>query len=89
MWDTVLEQLKEIVTRPSFETWLKDTLCIGMNRETVFIEAPNTFVAEMLEDRMYTLIRSTVQDVLGYEVDVDFVVLANEISPNGVASSTE
>lgn len=55
-WETVLAILQQQVTRPSFETWLKHTRCITMSDEVVVIEVANTFVKEMLNDRMYSLI---------------------------------
>ena len=75
MWDTVLEQLKEIVTRPSFETWLKDTQCITLGEGRIYISAPNNFVAEMLETRMYSLVSSELRDILGQDIEIEFVVL--------------
>ena len=71
----MLEQLKQTVTRPSYETWLKDTRCIGIDGATIFIEAPNPFVAELLETRMYSLISSELRDVLGQDIEIEFVVL--------------
>ncbi len=55
-WDTVLAILQQQITRPSFETWLKHTRCINMGDEVVVIEVANTFVKEMLNNRMYSLI---------------------------------
>ena len=40
----------------------------------LFIATPNTFVAEMLEQRMWSLIQQTTDQVLGYETSVEFVV---------------
>ena len=83
MWETVLANLRETVTRPSYETWLKNTKCIGIERETIFVEAPNSFIAEMLEQRMYSLISSSLRDIMDKDLEVEFVVLVSEESPNG------
>ncbi len=37
----------------------------------------------MIETRMYSLISSTLYDHLGYETEIEFVVLMPEESPNG------
>lgn len=63
------------MTRPSYETWLKDTKCIGINGDTIFIETPNGFVAETLEQRMYSLISSELREILDREIEIEFVVL--------------
>ena len=76
------------MTRPSFETWLKDTECVAIVDKTVFIQTPNTFVAQMLEERMYSLIRSVLSEVIGYDVQAQFVVVASEDSqPEAVSPS--
>ena len=74
------------MTRPSYETWLRDTRCIGINGDTIFIETPNGFVAETLEQRMYSLISSELREILGQEIEIEFVV--PEESPNGPVQST-
>ena len=75
MWERALENLRTVVTRPSFETWLRDTDCVGIESNRMYISAPNNFVAEMLDSRMYSLISSELNNVLGYEMDIEFVVL--------------
>ena len=70
-----MENLRLIVTRPSFETWFKDTDCVGMENDRVYISAPNNFVAEMLEQRMYSLISSELSGILGHDMEIEFVVL--------------
>lgn len=71
----MLEKLKEIVTRPSFETWIKGTKCLAMQGNVVFIEAPNAYVAEMLATRMYSLLVSAVREAMNNEaLEVEVVV---------------
>lgn len=62
-WATVLAILEQQVTRPSFQTWLKGTRCISVNDDIVVIEVANTFVKEMLHDRMYVLISQAAQQI--------------------------
>ena len=70
----MLEALQQHVTRPSFETWLAKTECYAIIDETIFVSTPNTFVAEMLEQRMWSLIQQTTDQVCGFETSVQFVV---------------
>jgi hypothetical protein len=75
VWDCVLEKLKEIVTRPSYQTWIKGTKCLAMHGNVVFIEAPNAYVAEMLATRMYSLLVSAVREAMKHEaLEVEVVV---------------
>ena len=49
LWADVLDVLQEQVTRPSFDTWLQDTVGIDLNNvEGLTVSAPDTFTAEAL-----------------------------------------
>lgn len=52
-----------------------------------YISAPNNFVAEMLESRMYSLIASELRAILGQEIEIEFVVIVPEESTDGVTAS--
>ncbi len=49
LWEAVLGDLQMHVTRPNFETWLKNTVGIAFRDGEFVVGAPNAFVAEMLE----------------------------------------
>ena len=67
------------MTRPSYETWLRDTELIALKGNSAIVAAPNTFVAEMLEQRMYSLMVQAAARVLNNDdIELEFVVLATE-----------
>ena len=67
------------MTRPSYETWLRDTELIALKGNSAIVTAPNTFVAEMLEQRMCSLMIQAAARVLNNEdIELEFVVLATE-----------
>ncbi len=74
IWTAVLGQLEMQVTKPNFETWLKHTSGMAFGDGEFVVGAPNGFVAEMLEQRMYSLIAQTLESVAGERVEVRFVV---------------
>ena len=83
-WQSVLAELKECVPGPSFDTWLKGTTGAALvdadgilvDDPTVaaafVVSTPNSFVSEMLERRMYSLISQGVEKVLDRPVAVSF-----------------
>ena len=75
VWETALGHLQLQVTRPSYETWLKDTVGIAHHDGEFVVGTPNTFVAEMLEQRMYSLISQAMERVTSGPVYVRFQVL--------------
>ena len=81
VWETTLGHLQLQVTRPSYQTWLKDTVGLAYHDGQFVVGAPNTFVAEMLEQRMYTLISQAMERVTSGPVDVRFQVLDATVDP--------
>ena len=74
LWAAVLGQLQMQVTKPNFDTWLKHTSGLAYADGEFVVGTPNAFVAEMLEQRMYSLIAQTVEGVVESEVEVRFAV---------------
>ena len=74
LWAAVLGQLQMQVTKPNFDTWLKHTSGLAYANDEFVVGTPNAFVAEMLEQRMYSLIAQTVEGVVEAEVEVRFAV---------------
>ena len=78
MWEAVLGALQLQVTRPSYVTWLKDTVGLSLRDGRFTVGTPNTFVAEMLEQRMYSLISQAAQRVVKGSVELQFEVVAKD-----------
>ena len=74
-WEAVLGQLQLEVTRPSYETWLSGTVGMSYAGSEFVVGAPNPFVAEMLEQRMYSLISQAMDRVVDRPVDIRFQVV--------------
>ncbi len=81
LWEAVLGDLQLHVTRPSFETWLKDTVGLTHEETELTVGAPNAFVAEMLEQRMYSLISQAVERVAKARLEIRFQVVCTNDSP--------
>ena len=91
IWSAVLGHLELQVTRPSFQTWLKDTVGIRVSETDIVVGTPSTFVAEMLEQRMYSLITDSVNQVLKNQLAIRFIVTSQgELTPESHSTlSTE
>ena len=74
VWNSALGQLQMRVTRSNYDTWLTNTVGLASGPGEFVVGAPNTFVAEMLEQRMYSLISQTLEGLLGSQVEVRFTV---------------
>jgi len=83
VWDTALGQLQLQVTRPNFDTWLKDTVGLGTENGSFIVGTPSDFVSEWLSAKMGPVIAKTVSGILGRPVTLRFQVVAPQGNGNG------
>ena len=73
IWEAALGELQLQVNKPNYNTWLKDTSGISFQDDLFVVGVPNVFIAEWLTNRLYSLIRKTLANITGRDVDVQFV----------------
>ncbi|HEU4760417.1 MAG TPA: chromosomal replication initiator protein DnaA [Dehalococcoidia bacterium] len=84
IWNAALGQLQIHVTRPNYDTWLKDTVGLRLEDGHFVVGAPTEFVKEWLATRMRSLVCQTVENILGRPVEVTFEITGhNGHSGNG------
>jgi chromosomal replication initiator protein len=83
IWEAALGELQLQVTKPNFDTWLKDTTGISYKEGIFVIGAPNVFIAEWLRSRLHSLIKRTLTSITSQPVDVQFAIrpINQEIQP--------
>lgn len=76
LWQAALGELELQMTRATFDTWLRDTHCIGMeNGDTLVIGVKNGYAVEWLENRLYNVIQRTLHRLTQQEeIRARFVV---------------
>jgi len=75
LWTTALGELELQMTRATFDTWLRDTQCIGRDEDnTLVITVKNGYAVEWLENRLYPVIERTLQRVTGNGTLARFVI---------------
>jgi chromosomal replication initiator protein len=77
IWAAVQDELRFQLARPSYETWLKNTVLLSADGGIFRVGVPSKLAKDWLEDRFAGLIQETLQAVIGAEVEVDFVVSEN------------
>ncbi len=85
LWETALGQLELQVTRPNFETWLRETVGLRIEHNRFVVGAPSDFAVVWLESRLNPLINRTISQLLSDSISVSFEVLG--IQPVAPASS--
>jgi len=77
LWELALAELQVQVTRPNYETWLKDTVGLRFDNGFFVVGAPNDFATEWLSTKLRPLIAKTLTGIIGHPVDVTFQLLGS------------
>ncbi len=80
VWRAALGELQVSLSPANYETWLRDTQLVDVDDQRFKISVPNGFAKDWLETRYRSLISQTLARIVGYSVQVEFVVAA---SPDG------
>ena len=73
-WQAALGELQLQLTKATFDTWVKNTQVIGYEDRTFPIRVHNAYAKDWLENRLLTTIKRTLIGVVGYTIDIKFVV---------------
>src|SRR5512142_1564700 len=83
VWRAALGELQVSLSPANFETWLRDTSLVDVDENRFRISVPNGFAKDWLETRYRSLISQTLARVVGYSVQVEFIVKPPETNGNG------
>jgi len=90
IWERALGKLQIQVSKANYTTWLSNSQGLSCQDNIFVVSAPNIFVAEWLSKRLYPLVRKTLVDIMGKDVDVQFVVHNREqLSASPLAKQTD
>lgn len=80
-WQAVLGEIQLQVTRPIYDTWLKDTHGISISNDLLAVGVSSPFISEWLEKRLYQMIRKSLYRVVQRPVDIEFHVMPSRNEP--------
>ena len=78
VWRAALGELQVSLSPANYETWLRDTALVDVDDHRFRIAVPNGFAKDWLETRYRSLISQTLARIVGYSVQVEFLVNAVE-----------
>ncbi|WP_017471600.1 chromosomal replication initiator protein DnaA [Amphibacillus jilinensis] len=88
LWASTLLAIKEKVSKPSFDTWLRNTNADSITDDTLVISAPNEFARDWLENRYSNLISDAIFEVTGAQLKTKFIIPENERTTDQTANQT-
>lgn len=74
LWLAALEKIEQKVSKPSFDTWLKNTKAVELNKSMLIIAAPNEFARDWLENQYTIVISEVLEEVTGSKLDTKFII---------------
>ncbi len=90
LWQAALGELELQMTRATFDTWLRDTRCLGCEAEdTLVIGVKNGYAVAWLQNRLYPHIRRTLYRLAGKEMHAQFVVWEGKRLPESTPALLE
>jgi hypothetical protein len=72
-WQSVLGQLQQEMPRASFETWVRDTEVLSLEKNLLTVSTRNAYARDWLEARVTNPIQRILQDLLQKPITVRFV----------------
>ncbi|MEJ7747801.1 MAG: chromosomal replication initiator protein DnaA [Candidatus Limnocylindrales bacterium] len=81
VWRAALGELQVSLSPANYETWLRDTQLVDVEEQRFRIAVPNGFAKDWLETRYRSLISQTLARIVGYSVQVEFVIAAAPDAP--------
>ena len=92
VWQAVLGELQVRLSRPQYETWLKNTTLYSVEDDVAVVSVPTSFAQAMIEKKFEPEIRRSLTNILGRPIEV--VVSVNGVArhndgPNDPVQSTE
>jgi chromosomal replication initiator protein len=90
IWERALGKLQIQVSKANYTTWLSNSQGLSCQDNIFVVSVPNIFVAEWLSKRLHPLVRKTLVDIMGKDVDVQFMVHNHEqLSASPLAKQTD
>lgn len=74
IWAATLSKMESKVSKPSFDTWLRQTKALGLNGTTLTIGVVNDFSRDWLEGQYTELINGILFELTGSELEVRFII---------------
>lgn len=74
LWGKTLNVIEKKISKPSFETWLKSTKAIALDKNTLIVEAPNDFAREWLDGNYKEILTEILYELIGENMTLKFVI---------------
>lgn len=74
IWQAALGELQVQISRPQFETWLRQAAAVSIDDRRFVLRAHSTFAAEWIDRRLRPQIEQTLQHIVGRPLELEVIV---------------
>lgn len=74
VWQHILDQMEQLISEPSFESWFKPTKAIELNEYCLTVEVESEFQRNWLYQRYWNQINKIKDTILPKEIEVVLVL---------------
>ncbi|HLS61066.1 MAG TPA: chromosomal replication initiator protein DnaA [Virgibacillus sp.] len=74
LWNSALEEIEKKISKPSFDTWLKNTKAEKLSEDILTVNVPNEFARDWLEGRYTKLIADILFELTGAQLTTKFII---------------
>ncbi|MEI6509732.1 MAG: chromosomal replication initiator protein DnaA [bacterium] len=78
LWEEARKFLRRELSRPSYDTWLKNTRPLSLEDNVLLLGVPSDFARDWLQTRLYDSILRALHSVRPEEIEVEFRVIPME-----------
>jgi chromosomal replication initiator protein len=88
IWQAAQEELRFQLSKPSYETWLKNASLVSREKNAFRIGVPTKLAKDWLEDRYSAVIKETLSALVSGDVSVAFEVVSSTREAAGHGADT-
>lgn len=74
VWDKATKIIQDKLSKQNFDTWIKPIKIVAMEEKCVRLAVPNKFFKDWLMENYFPIIKNSLEDVIGIEIDVEFIL---------------
>lgn len=74
VWDKATKIIQDKLSKQNFDTWIKPIKIVALEDKCVRLSVPNKFFKDWLLENYFPIIKNSLEDVIGIEIDVEFIL---------------
>ncbi|MCD6362765.1 MAG: chromosomal replication initiator protein DnaA [Synergistetes bacterium] len=78
LWEKSLKKLKEVISKPSFESWVRSLKPVALSEEELILKAPNKFTVDQIKRRFLKTIENIASEIAGKNLTIRLTIPKEE-----------